>query len=200
MNIWNFWAKRYNKLWVQRYSLRPTREYILSLFSENTISKKVLDLGCGPGELINELFVKNPNLDIVGLDFSEGMLNVSKENNPNSRHILMDVEDLHKLDEKFNIIISTHSFPYYKNPEKVIKDLHNILGDGGKVYIGFASGDSLYDKFALFFVKFTTGPANYPSDKEFRKLISSYFKVENMKIIKERKYMPRIAIYTLEKV
>lgn len=199
MNIWDFWAKRYDKLWVQKYSLRPTREYILSLFSNGKLLT-VLDLGCGPGELISELSKMNPGLDLTGLDFSEGMINISKERNPKARHILMDVGDLHKVNEKFDVIISTHSFPYYKDPKKVIEGLYNLLKDDGKIHIGFASGDSLYDKIALFFVKFTTGPANYPSDKEFRKLINPLFEVENLKIIKMRKFMPRIAVYTLKKV
>lgn len=199
MNIWNFWAKRYDKLWVQKYSLKPTRDYILSIINTNK-PMEVLDLGCGPGELIMELQKSNPNLHITGLDFSEAMINISKKRNPKAKHILMDVAKLDKLKDKFDIIISTHSFPYYKDPKKAIKDLHSILEDGGKIHIGFASGDSFYDKLALFFVKFTTGPANYPSDKEFKELIKFYFDVEALEVIKMKKFMPRIAVYTLKKV
>lgn len=203
MNIWDFWANKYNKLWVQKYSLRPTRDYILKVMEKelNREEKlKVLDLGCGPGELIEELLSQNPNLNITGLDFSEGMLSISKERNPLAYHIKMDVSQLNNLDDSFNIIISTHSFPYYKNPEKVMRDLNNLLQDDGTLHMGFASGDSLYDKIALFFVKFTTGPANYPCDNDFRNLIKGLFEVEKLQIIKKRKFMPRIAIYTLKKV
>lgn len=200
MNIWDFWAKRYNRLWVQKYSLRPTRKVILSLFNKNMDGNRILDLGCGPGELIEELSIKNIDLDITGLDFSKGMLNISKERNPKAKHILLDVAHLDELDEKFHIIISTHSLPYYKNPKKVIEDLYDILEENGKIIMGFASGDSLYDKLILSLVKLTTGSANYPSDDEFRQLISPYFEVENLKIIKEKNFMPRIAVYTLKKV
>jgi len=48
-------------------------------------------------------------------------------------------------------------------------------------------------------VKLTTGPANYPSDNEFRKSVSPYLMAENLKIIKEKFFMPRIAVYTLRK-
>ncbi len=81
-----------------------------------------------------------------------------------------------------------------------MEDLQNILRPNGKIIIGFASGDSLYDKLVLFFVKFTTGFAKYPSDSEFRKLVGTSYDVKEMKIIRERNYMPRIAIYTLKKV
>lgn len=197
--IWDFWAKRYNKLWVQKYSLRPTREYLLTMDLQGD-KLKILDLGCGPGQLIEELYKKNKDLHIMGIDFSEKMLEISKEKNPKASHIKMNVDDLNKINEKFNIIFCTHSLPYYKNPNKVMTDLYNLLLDNGKIYLGFASGNSLYDKFILAFVKLTTGRAYYPSDKEFKKLIHPYFYVENVEIIKERFFMPRIAIYTIKKV
>lgn len=199
MNIWDFWAKKYNKLWVQRYSLTPTREYLLKVVDINR-PLKILDLGCGPGELIEELLKTNNNLDITGLDFSKGMLNESMKKNPKAKHIQMDVVNLHSLDDKFDIIISTHSLPYWKDARKVIKDLSMLLEDGGRAYIGFASGNNFYDKLALFFVKFTTGPANYPSDNNFRKLVDSYFTIEELKVIKEKEFMPRIAVYTLGRI
>lgn len=199
MNIWDFWAKGYHKLWVQKYSLEPTRRYIMSVLDLNK-SIRILDLGCGPGELMKEILKANPSVDMSGLDLSEGMLNESKRKNPSANHIQMDVADLNTLDQEFNIIISSHSLPYWKNPKKVMEDLHSILKPNGRIIIGFASGESLYDKLVLFFVKFTTGFAKYPSDSEFRKLVGTNYDVKEMKVIRERKYMPRIAIYTLKKV
>jgi len=202
-DIWNFWAGKYDRLWVQKYSLTPTRNYILMAISENQKNDgniKILDLGCGPGELIEELENKFSNLDITGIDFSEKMLEVSKKRNANTKHIMMDVADLHNLNDKFNIIVCTHSLPYYKDPEKVMEQLHRLLKDDGRILMGFASGDNLYDKFALSFVKLTTGPANYPSDEKFKQLIAPYLQVEKLKIIKEKPFMPRIAVYTIKKV
>jgi hypothetical protein len=49
-------------------------------------------------------------------------------------------------------------------------------------------------------VKLTTGRAKYPSDIEFRRIISPFFKVENLEIIRKKFFMPRIGAYTLIKV
>ena len=201
-NIWNFWADKYDKLWVQKYSLKPTRDYITSALTEINKNDKmeVLDLGCGPGELISELTNKFKNIEITGIDFSEKMLEISNKRNPLATHIKMDTAELSKLEGKYDIIICTHSLPYYKEPKDVFKQLHRVLSSDGKILVGFASGNSFYDKFVLSFVKLTTGKANYPSDNNFEQLISPYFNVENLKIIREKFFMPRIAVYTLKKV
>ncbi len=200
-SIWNFWADKYDTLWVQKYSLKPTRNYILEALSQFNESNymKVLDLGCGSGQLIAEILGNFSNIEITGIDFSRKMLEISKSRNPQARHINLNAEELHKLDESYDLIICTHSLPYYKKPENVMKELGRLLADNGRILIGFASGNSLYDKFILSFVKLTTGPANYPSDNEFRKLVSPYLMAENLKIIKEKFFMPRIAVYTLRK-
>ncbi len=201
-NIWNFWADKYDKLWVQRYSLKPTRDYIVLTLSNinNNKNIKILDLGCGPGELISELSEEFNNAEITGIDFSEKMLEISNKRNPTATHLKMDASELNKLDDRYDIIICTHSLPYYKEPKDVFKQLYNLLKEDGKILVGFASGDSIYDKFILSFVKLTTGKANYPSDNEFRILISPYFNVENLKIIRKKFFMPLIAVYTLKKV
>nr|WP_300002438.1 class I SAM-dependent methyltransferase [Tissierella sp.] len=201
--IWDFWAKRYDRLWVQKYSLRPTRELIIKLIEQDYKKDRaieVLDLGCGPGELIYGLNKAFNNFTITGLDLSREMIQVSKERNPSVNHIQMDAKDLDSLEDKFEIIISTHSIPYYKDLDKLMEDLKNLLEDEGRIYMAFASGNSFYDKLALSFVKLTTGPASYPSDKRFKELIEGSFKAESLNIIKERQFMPRIALYKLEKV
>ena len=201
-NIWNFWADKYDKLWVQKYSLKPTRNYIVKALSKYIKNDeiKVLDLGCGTGELIFELTNKFNKFEVTGIDFSEKMIEISKKRNPSAKHLKMDASELNILDSKYDIILCTHSMPYYKEPKNVFKHLNNLLSDEGKLLIGFASGDSIYDKFILGFVKLTTGKANYPSDNEFRAMIFPFFEVENLKIIRKKFFMPRIAVYTLKKV
>lgn len=201
--LWDFWAKKYDKLWVQKVSLQPTRTYIVQAIGEETPLNetiKILDVGCGPGELMAELAEKFHHVELTGIDFSGAMLDISKGKNQKAKHIKMDVADLNLLNDKFHIIVCTHSLPYYKNPEKVMENLERLLVDKGKIYMGFASGNSFYDQCLLSLVKLTTGPANYLSHEKYKKLVHPYFEIEKLKIVKERFFMPRIAIYTLKKV
>lgn len=196
--IWDFWADRYDRLWVQKHSLGPTREYILEELREVRKGRtSLLDLGCGPGELLHEIGKRYPDLKLTGVDFSEKMLEVSRKRNSGACHELLDAMDIDRLDGRFDIITCTHSLPYYHDPKAVLHKLSRMMTMKGRLLIGFASGDSLFDRIMLSGVKLTTGKAYYPSDREFREMVKSEFNVINMKVIKRAFYMPRIAVYTL---
>jgi len=198
--VWDFWAKRYKKLWVQKYSLKPTREMIKNLLIQNEYNNKsLLDIGCGVGQLLYEISSLD-SINLYGLDFSKEMIEESKKLNPDVTHFQLDVEDMLSIGLKFDYITCTHSFPYYTNKKQVLSKIFQLLEKDGKLFISFASGDSYFDKLILFFVKFTTGYATYPSDIEFRSLIEGLYLVENSEIIKEKFYMPRIVVYSLKKV
>ena len=126
------------------------------------------------------------------------MLEISQQRNGHTKHILLDAADLDKLETRYEIIVCTHSLPYYSEPKEVFRNLSRILTQNGRLIVGFASGNSLYDKVVLLAVKLTTGKANYPSDREFVDMVKKYFQVLKLNIIKKRVFfMPRIAVYTL---
>lgn len=198
--VWDFWADKYDRLWVQRYSLKPTREYVLEELEQLSRGRySLLDLGCGPGELLFEVSSRYPELELTGMDFSRRMLEISEARNSKAKHVLIDVTELDKVKETYDIIICTHSLPYYSDPRAVFDSLNRMLTTQGRLVVGFASGNSFYDKIALSAVKLTTGKANYPSDAEFLELVKEHFYVRKLKVIRKAYFMPRIAVYTLAK-
>ena len=84
--------------------------------------------------------------------------------------------------------------------KSIIKKIHTILKKDGRAILAFASGNTLLDKLIMLFVKLTTGPASYPSDRQFKKLIDGLFEIELREEIKLKPYMPTIAVYSLKKV
>lgn len=202
--IWDFWSKNYSKLWVQKYSLGPTRAKVKSIVSsfvnpQNPGETSLLDIGCGIGELLYDL-KDIPGLQRSGLDFSKGMVEESKRKNQEVRHYVLDAQELEKIKEQFDIITCTHSLPYYTSQSSVIMKINSLLKENGRAVFAFASGNNWFDKLILLFVKLTTGPASYPSDKDFQRLIDGFFQIEKREEIKLRPYMPTIAVYSLRKV
>lgn len=199
--IWDFWASRYHRLWVQKHSLRPTRHAVLDIIRElePIQGTRILDLGCGVGELMEELEKNHGGISLTGIDSSGEMLRISKSRNPNAKHIQLAAEELSSLKDSFDIIVCTHSFPYYAEKHKVIMELHRLLAPGGSLVIAFASANTIYDKVALSIVKLTTGKAEYQPHDQFIDLSKTYFFMDKHLVIRERPYMPTISVYQLRR-
>ena len=93
---------------------------------------KVLDLGCGFGEHCKE-FVKRGAAKVTGIDISEKMLSIAKTENSDEKitYINMPMEDLHKIDEKFDAVISSLALHYVEDFEGVVKNVHELLSPKG---------------------------------------------------------------------
>lgn len=201
--IWDFWAKRYEKLWVQRVSLEPTRREIL-LYLDRLLIKgekyRILDVGCGIGQTLREIKYRFDDYDIelLGIDFSKEMIDRAKSLGDDICYQQIDVKDIHVLRGKFDVIICTHSFPYYEDQRSVIQKFRGLINDNGHLLLAQASQNNLYDSLAMFFVKFTTGKAKYPSVKETLQMTEQLFRCEEVIRIKERFYMPSIYFFILK--
>jgi ubiquinone/menaquinone biosynthesis C-methylase UbiE len=93
---------------------------------------KVLDLGCGNGRL-SELF-DGMEIDYVGIDNSQSLIDKAKNRYPNKKFITSDIIDLPFTDGEFDIIffIATfHHIPSLILRQKVIKEVKRVLKPGG---------------------------------------------------------------------
>lgn len=204
IKVWDYWAGKYESLWVQKYSLSPTRRDIIKeikkLIKPGT-SCSILDMGCGTGQLIRDMQNEFRGFDIkyTGVDFSPEMIKISKSNAPGSAYFNCSVDDFSAPKESFDIIVCSHSFPYYPNKGVAIDKLCCLLKEDGCLLLAQASANSLYDNIAMFFVKFTTGSAKYLSVKEIQALIQNKFNLVKVHRIKEKFYMPSICLFLLKK-
>ena len=73
--------------------------------------KFVLDLGCGCGANCMD-FVKNGACSVIGVDISEKMLSVAKQESrhENIEYINMSMTDISKLNIKFDFVYSSLAF------------------------------------------------------------------------------------------
>ena len=94
--------------------------------------KRVLDLGCGSGERCID-YLKRGAVEVTGVDISERMLAVAQSENSDPRitYIKMPMEDINKLDKKFDVVISSLAFHYVEDYQGVVKSVYEHLDDGG---------------------------------------------------------------------
>ena len=96
--------------------------------------KSVLDLGCGYGHNCID-FVGKGAERVVGIDISEKMLAVAKEE---SAHIKieyrnMSMTEISNLDEKFDFIYSSLAFHYVEDFNAFAKNMYSVLNAGGQL-------------------------------------------------------------------
>ena len=106
--------------------------------------KRILDVGCGSGILINAIRAVNPEAKIVGIDINQTAVDTCIEQGLDVRNAtLLDVE---KNGEKYDCVIFSsvlHEFSSYDNEnpytmipiEDAIKESAMVMEDGGIIII-----------------------------------------------------------------
>lgn len=94
--------------------------------------KRVLDLGCGYGENC-KMFSQMGAENVLGIDISEKMLSVAKEQNslPNVEFKKLSMNNLSELDGKFDVVVSSLAFHYIEDFSALIYSIKNLMNDGG---------------------------------------------------------------------
>jgi len=199
--IWDFWSDKYEKLWVQKYSLTPSRRRIVNRLKRiiKTKNKKysILDAGCGTGQLLRDIQkgFKDFDIELTGIDFSSGMIAEARAKSRNIGYMISNIEEYTGSQENYDIIVCSHSFPYYKDKEAVIQKFSEMLCDGGCLIMAQASQNNFYDSIVMPFVKLTTSKASYPNVSNVVKMLEPYFSDIVVEKIKEKAYMPSIYMF-----
>lgn len=192
--IWDFYAGWYDKLWVQKIVLTPSLQLIMKTIEELPSPGQILDVGCGIGELTHLISLQYPSAKIIGIDPSVKMINRARDSysGNNIKYISGLVNSLPK-DKKFDLIVSTHAFPYMQDKRKFLTDSNSMLTPNGRLLLLFTNRNNLYDTLILSIVKLTTSKAQYLSTSSTQNLLQSCgFTVVRTKPIKSLFFVPSV--------
>ena len=199
MMIWNNLAEKYDHLWVQKYSLLPTREQVMRRL-DGLLPGSLIDIGCGTGQLLRQIAQVYPGIDLTGIDKAQEMIRKCREKNIPGEFICGDIGELDQLTQKFDVAICCHYFPYYEDKSKIIDKVHGMLNESGRAIFVQASQNSLYDQIALWLVERTAEKAEYLSRDEFCRLFENRFVIEERFTIRERWFMPSICGFVMRRI
>lgn len=197
-NIWDQLSDTYDTLWVQKYSLTPSRTKLLGLIEGAGEDFSLLDVGCATGQLLCEVKEKYPQAQLFGIDKSPNMIAIAEQKNPDIAFCCVSAQAFH-TDTQFDFITCCHSFPYYEDKEQVLKTLSELLKEDGKMIFVQASINNGYDKFVMSIVEQTAEKADYLSRRDFCAMAQQYFVIHDRFTIKEKWFMPSICGFVLGK-
>lgn len=133
-------AREYSRQSYEENLALPLLKKFKKLLGKNL---KVLDIGCGGGQ--DSFYLAENNCDVLGIDISEEMIRIAKENVRKAKFMVGEFLDYEFGDEKFDGVWCHRMFHHIplENQEKFIKKIYNILKSGGILYLSSKrSGDN----------------------------------------------------------
>jgi len=96
--------------------------------------QRILDLGCGTGQLTGK--IAETGAQVVGVDKSPEMIRQAREAYPKLRFEVMDAREIF-FAEPFDAVFSNATLHWIKEPEKVIAGIAKVLKPGGRFVAEF---------------------------------------------------------------
>lgn len=140
-DTWNNIASIYQDKFMDLDLYNDSYDYICNIVTKQ--KAKLLEIGCGPGNITKYLLSKRPDFDIFGIDIAPNMIELAKLNNPTANFEVMDSRHINKLDTKYDGIICGFCLPYLSAAEsnELISNSYDLLNENGLIYLSFVEGD-----------------------------------------------------------
>lgn len=91
--------------------------------------ERILDLGCGTGELTHE--INEVGAEVIGMDNSPEMINKAKKSFPHLRFELKDATEF-AFEEKFDAVFSNATLHWTNDQSNTIRSIYDSLKKGGR--------------------------------------------------------------------
>src|SRR5579884_1308767 len=130
MPTWN--AHQYLKFAEER--IRPCRDLVARIDLETP--RRIVDLGCGPGNSAVVLAERWPDAEIAGVDSSNEMINVARKEQPKGKWVAADIWDWAKSEgEKFDLVFSNAALQWVGDHAALFPALMSRVAAGGALAV-----------------------------------------------------------------
>ncbi|WP_100865437.1 class I SAM-dependent methyltransferase [Novosphingobium kunmingense] len=127
------WQDRVGRSWADNFRLTDRAfagltERLLSRIAERD-GNRLLDVGCGAGELSLALARQRPGADVVGVDVSQHLVAAAEERGAmtgNARFVLADAAAWDPGDFAPDLVTSRHGVMFFDDPVAAFANLHGL--------------------------------------------------------------------------
>jgi len=134
-------ASEYAERFMNIDSYRVHFDKFCSLTTNN--QPKILELGCGPGNVTGYLKNKFQDSEIIAIDLAPRMINIAKRTLSGIDFRVMDVRNINTLTSRFDAIMCSFCLPFLSKTDasQLISDCSSRLVNNGILYLSTMEGD-----------------------------------------------------------
>jgi ubiquinone/menaquinone biosynthesis C-methylase UbiE len=146
-------AEHYDEKWAF-YVDATTRETLRRL--PMTPTSRVLDVGCGTGELLRRLRAKYPHATLAGIDPVAEMLAMAKDKLSGNEDLRVGYADALPWSEgSFDLVVSCNMFHYITHPVAALREMARVIRPGGSLVLTDWCDDYLACRVCNFYLRLT---------------------------------------------
>jgi ubiquinone/menaquinone biosynthesis C-methylase UbiE len=140
----NRWAAWYDQSWAQIWFRENHR--LMAESVDPATEARILDLGCGTGQLTARLAQRVRHGTVLGVDPAEEMIRVARRQR-RRKNLSFEVGSSDAIPagaRAFDVVVSTISFHHWSRPLESLREIARVLRPGGRLLILDFCRDSLF--------------------------------------------------------
>jgi ubiquinone/menaquinone biosynthesis C-methylase UbiE len=161
----------YDTGFVQSLIYRPTQDAVLVELRKLEPSR-VLDIGCGTGQLTTRLLTEVGANHVFGCDAAPGMLDQAKSRSSEINWLHGTAESIPLSDCAVDAIVSTEAFHWFNQPA-ALEEFSRVLTPGGHAVIALVNPRTGFESRLLDRSPLLFGHGHWPDRRAMARLVES---------------------------
>ena len=167
-SLFDAWSLFYDFPLIQRATYRPVHNAVLRAL-HHPACRRVLDIGCGTGQLAARIKTAYPGTHVVGCDFSAGMLRRAGARGGGAQWVRGDAGRLPFADAVFDAVVSTEAFHWFPDQDAALAECGRVLVPGGRLLLALVNTPASWVSGAFYAGSRLMGePFYWPSTRQLR--------------------------------
>ena len=137
------WSTTYDRGPGKYFFGRVHRPVVDAVCSGGVTPRRVVDLGCGTGRLLEALLPRLTEAELIGVDPAEGMIAVARTRFATEPRIRLEVAPADRMpldDGSADVVTTTLSFHHWDHQDAALREVVRTLAPGGRLLLADVLG------------------------------------------------------------